>query len=930
MASYISKIKVPGVDAAYLIKDNEGRLMIAPAFDSSKSYSSGDYYVKDGKLYVISTAGTAGETTVGAELKSIKQSIAGAMHYIGVTSTKLKDGATKEEFPTLEPTTPGSLTKQQGFVAGDVVLAPASDKTAEKYYEYVFNGDVWSEFGSTMPIGSMAYANSASGSTSITYNKPVYTGGTVEVNDYSEGESKYFVPTTIKSFGDYDTVTLSDVSKNDKYLVTDSIHLIGQGDTSFSVVTGVTSITKRLNTTVAWNPGDTGASAVTDVTTTQKGLATMEICGVESKGISVSKVTGGSKTINVGATQTTSVVSGLGSTAAAAGNNPFVNAIVDANECLSWIEKPLGTTEIREASRQDITVQNLTVEQITGVAKLASDTLTVATGALDDKKTGIITGVTSTSVYGFGRNFSSFTVATGGISDDGLGDTILNDFEIYEMGSNVIDYATGRLSDTEASYYDDFSTGDNIADAINAEPVYGVVVDNGYVSTIDVLVPGTQGEEGAIKVLTGITSTAAFKDVILTKGTDETHSIDVAITVHPDTGSGPGPENPGTDPDKPDPDPENPDPGPGSGPDNPEPGPEGKYLTMTLPEGSPTTQISIKKNGTPVGTNFQYRVNNGAWNNWNFTNSQPISAKENDVIQWKGNNPSGLSTDNSNYIYFDIPNEVHLSGNVMSLIDGVGDADVIPCNYCFNYLFKNTKIKTVAKDLLPATTLADNCYKNMFNGCTSLVNAPSSLPAETLAGSCYFNMFKGCTSLVTAPELPAETLADNCYEYMFNGCTSLVNAPKLPATTLAKECYVCMFQGCSALVNAPELPATNLGFYCYNCMFRRCTSLVNAPELPATTLTNQCYGGMFTGCTSLVSAPALPATTLTFACYYNMFNECSNLQHVTCLATNITATDCTSNWLSGVASTGTFTKAAGVNWPSGGDGIPEGWTVIEQ
>ena len=189
--AYISKIKVPGVDAAYLIKDSEGRLMIAPAFDSSKSYSTGDYYVKDGKLYVISSAGTAGETTVSKELQSIKQSIAGAMHYIGTTSTELTDGATTK---TLEPTTQDSLTKTTKFVAGDVVLAPASDKTStsgDRYYEYVWNGTIWSEFGSTMPIGKMAYADSASGSTSITYNKPVYTGGTVEVNDYSEGESKY-------------------------------------------------------------------------------------------------------------------------------------------------------------------------------------------------------------------------------------------------------------------------------------------------------------------------------------------------------------------------------------------------------------------------------------------------------------------------------------------------------------------------------------------------------------------------------------------------------------------------------------------------------------------------------------------------------------------------------------------------------------------
>ena len=32
---------------------------------------------------------------------------------------------------------------------------------------------------------------------------------------------------------------------------------------------------------------------------------------------------------------------------------------------------------------------------------------------------------------------------------------------------------------------------------------------------------------------------------------------------------------------------------------------------------------------------------------------------------------------------------------------------------------------------------------------------------------CYFNLFYSCTSLTTAPELPATTLADFCYSNMF-------------------------------------------------------------------------------------------------------------------------------------------------------------------
>jgi hypothetical protein len=34
-------------------------------------------------------------------------------------------------------------------------------------------------------------------------------------------------------------------------------------------------------------------------------------------------------------------------------------------------------------------------------------------------------------------------------------------------------------------------------------------------------------------------------------------------------------------------------------------------------------------------------------------------------------------------------------------------------------------------------------------------------------------MFTDCTALTAAPNLPATTMADNCYSSMFNGCKAL-------------------------------------------------------------------------------------------------------------------------------------------------------------
>ena len=152
--------------------------------------------------------------------------------------------------------------------------------------------------------------------------------------------------------------------------------------------------------------------------------------------------------------------------------------------------------------------------------------------------------------------------------------------------------------------------------------------------------------------------------------------------------------------------------------------------------------------------------------------------------------------------------------------------------------------------------------------------------------------------------LPATTLSDICYQNMFGNCTSLTTAPELPATTLSVRCYQQMFSGCYSLTTAPELPATTLDTGCYNEMFYDCRNLIDAPELPATTLANNCYQGMFQGCTSL--------------------------NYIKCLATNVTSTYYTSNWVNNVASSGTFVKNENTTgWTTGNSGIPTGWTVID-
>ena len=360
-----------------------------------------------------------------------------------------------------------------------------------------------------------------------------------------------------------------------------------------------------------------------------------------------------------------------------------------------------------------------------------------------------------------------------------------------------------------------------------------------------------------------------------------------------------------------------------------------EYMTLSaLGDGEITINIPAAINSS-YATSLSYSKDKSTWNETLIDDTAqtiniPVTSGDNvylkGIANKLGNSSIGVNINSTT--------NINLSGNTMSLLygDDYKDKVALPSgsSYTFGNLFNgNTHLISAENLILPATTLADCCYYSMFSGCTSLTTTPE-LPATTLTYECYHYMFQGCTSLTTAPELPATTLEVECYSSMFSGCSSLTTAPELPATELYFDCYYSMFQGCTSLTTAPELPATMVTINCYNSMFQGCTSLTAAPELPATTLETDCYYSMFNGCTSLETAPVLHATTLETDCYQDMFKGCTSLNNITMLATDISATDCLTNWVNGVASTGTFTKSPEMTTlPTGVNGIPSGWTVVD-
>jgi hypothetical protein len=195
----------------------------------------------------------------------------------------------------------------------------------------------------------------------------------------------------------------------------------------------------------------------------------------------------------------------------------------------------------------------------------------------------------------------------------------------------------------------------------------------------------------------------------------------------------------------------------------------------------------------------------------------------------------------------------------------------------------------------------------------------------------FSHLFYNNTKIVNAENLilPIDTLRGYDYSFMFFGASSLLTPPRLPATALAAYCYYQMFRGCARLTYAPNLQATSLASGCYYFMFYGCTSLQAMPVISATTLSTYCCTSMFESCTSMIATTPLIALTLAGACYNRMFAGCTSLAEVTMLATNVSASQALSNWLLDVSAEGTFYKAKDVEIPSGANGIPNGWTIVE-
>lgn len=143
-----------------------------------------------------------------------------------------------------------------------------------------------------------------------------------------------------------------------------------------------------------------------------------------------------------------------------------------------------------------------------------------------------------------------------------------------------------------------------------------------------------------------------------------------------------------------------------------------------------------------------------------------------------------------------------------------------------------------------------------------------------------------------------------------------------------------LFDAYSCVADASELrlPAKTVPMGGYYQMFYENTALSAAPaEIPdITTIGMGIFYQAFANCTHLTKAPTIKIKNFgtEWGTLYQMFQNCTSLNEIEVHFSDWGTNSATAQWVSNVASTGTFKCPASLPTTLGVSNIPNGWTIV--
>ena len=154
-----------------------------------------------------------------------------------------------------------------------------------------------------------------------------------------------------------------------------------------------------------------------------------------------------------------------------------------------------------------------------------------------------------------------------------------------------------------------------------------------------------------------------------------------------------------------------------------------RYVTFTA-EAEQKFKMTTSGNYTISG--LQYSVKNGKWQDV-VANTEITFGGENGDLRLRGTNHRGTANHSADYstITFTKDAPVACTGDIRTLLDWNNYNTVETQNARFCYLFSGCSVLTSAPEL-PAETLADCCYHEMFLGCTKLSTVTMLAPSDQI------------------------------------------------------------------------------------------------------------------------------------------------------------------------------------------------------
>lgn len=335
---------------------------------------------------------------------------------------------------------------------------------------------------------------------------------------------------------------------------------------------------------------------------------------------------------------------------------------------------------------------------------------------------------------------------------------------------------------------------------------------------------------------------------------------------------------------------------------------------------SSTEMFSISAMSVGWDSTIEYSTDNLTWTVWDGNSISAAQGGGTYYLCFRGIGNTVITGSMGNRWQLNATANIICDGNIMTLLNYENPDSAVMTPGCFNYMFYNWTLLTVAPEL-PTSVLNNSDFENMFSGCIGLTTVPNNesyttedakiIPSTNdtanyaaelvqMTGDDHITFSSSETFSIGAPS----KRWDGIMEYSTDNLTwTIWDGSSISAVQSGDTSYYLCFRGTgnTAITRYPngwvlkassdvECDGNIMTLLDYECpdnatmangcffdMFKGWTHLTVAPELPATTLSYNCYSSMFEGCTGLIKAPELPATILKNNCYTRMFMGCTSL-----------------------------------------------------